>query len=245
MARPVVDLPHPDSPTRPSVSPFLTWKRNAVNGLHRADFLLEDDALRQRKVHDQIANIEQRRSPFAVTELAAPVRLLSPSFTHLLSGAPRSELRHLRLKLLPRTSTRCSGSGPTSMQRRPLLLALLSRIVTSRHEWAHIGQIDQVWRKTANRFEFFLVPGIESRNRLHQTDGVRMARIREDFFGRGCFDDRPGIHDLNAIGHAGHHPHRVGDHDHAGVALCLQDCASGRESGPESSRRARSSVRRQ
>src|SRR5215216_3490504 len=25
MARPVVDLPHPDSPTRPSVSPGLTW----------------------------------------------------------------------------------------------------------------------------------------------------------------------------------------------------------------------------
>jgi hypothetical protein len=33
----VVDLPQPDSPTSPSVSPRITSKRDAVDGLHGAD----------------------------------------------------------------------------------------------------------------------------------------------------------------------------------------------------------------
>ena len=36
MARPVVDLPQPDSPTRPSVSPFEDVEADARHGVHLA-----------------------------------------------------------------------------------------------------------------------------------------------------------------------------------------------------------------
>jgi hypothetical protein len=50
MARPVVDLPQPDSPTRPRVSPFLT--ENEMSST--AHLPLQDDALGDREVHLQM-----------------------------------------------------------------------------------------------------------------------------------------------------------------------------------------------
>ena len=44
MQRAIVDLPQPDSPTTPSVSPSRSVKRDAVDRLDRGDLLLEDDA---------------------------------------------------------------------------------------------------------------------------------------------------------------------------------------------------------
>ena len=41
ISRPVVDLPQPDSPTRPSVSPCAHVEVDAVDGLHGADLALE------------------------------------------------------------------------------------------------------------------------------------------------------------------------------------------------------------
>ena len=74
-------------------------------------------------------------------------------------------------------------------QRRVLLLALLARIVAARHERAHVRQIDQVRRQAADRLELLLARRVEPRDRLHQSDRVRMARIGEDLFGRRRFDD--------------------------------------------------------
>ena len=44
--RPAVDLPQPDSPTRPSVSPRRDVEGDAVDRLDRADLAPEEDALR-------------------------------------------------------------------------------------------------------------------------------------------------------------------------------------------------------
>ena len=41
-ARPTVDLPQPDSPTSPSVSPRRMLKRDVVDGLDVADLAVED-----------------------------------------------------------------------------------------------------------------------------------------------------------------------------------------------------------
>ena len=59
MQRAIVDLPQPDSPTTPSVSPFLHRERHAVDGLHGRDFLLEDDPARDREVLLQVLDDEQ------------------------------------------------------------------------------------------------------------------------------------------------------------------------------------------
>ena len=54
-----VDLPQPDSPTTPSVSPWRTVKRDVVDGLHGSDLLLEDDAAGDREVLLQVLDDEQ------------------------------------------------------------------------------------------------------------------------------------------------------------------------------------------
>src|SRR3979411_2882862 len=78
IARPVVDLPHPDSPPRPSVSLFSTEKHipprpaqeaerlalldeeiDPVYRAYRADLALEDDPLRKREVHLQRFDVEE------------------------------------------------------------------------------------------------------------------------------------------------------------------------------------------
>ena len=60
-----VDLPQPDSPTTPSVSPASSSKRDPVDGPDRADLLLEHDALRDREVLDQVRDLQDRLEPLA------------------------------------------------------------------------------------------------------------------------------------------------------------------------------------
>ena len=59
MQRAIVDLPQPDSPTTPSVSPSRRVKRDAVDRLHGRDLLLEDDPARDREVLLQVLDDEQ------------------------------------------------------------------------------------------------------------------------------------------------------------------------------------------
>ena len=44
MQRPVVDLPQPDSPTRPSVSPAAISKLTPIDGVHLIDLAREQAA---------------------------------------------------------------------------------------------------------------------------------------------------------------------------------------------------------
>ena len=57
--RPVVDLPHPDSPTSPSVSRRFTVEGDAGHGGHRADRASED-AAPDREVLDEVGGDQQR-----------------------------------------------------------------------------------------------------------------------------------------------------------------------------------------
>ena len=43
IARPTVDLPQPDSPTSPTVSPFLIVKRDVVDRADVADVAVENE----------------------------------------------------------------------------------------------------------------------------------------------------------------------------------------------------------
>src|SRR3954468_7613974 len=103
-----------------------------------------------------------------------------------------------------------------------LLLALFTSVIASWNERAHIGKINKIRWKSADRLKPFLGPGIESRNRLHQPGGIRMTWVGEDLFRARRFDNVPGIHYLNSVGYTGHDSHRVGDHDDTGAALYLE-----------------------
>ena len=65
ISRAVVDLPQPDSPTIPSVSPCMHVEDDAVDGVHRADLLLEEDPVGDREV------LARGRGPRAAAPLIA------------------------------------------------------------------------------------------------------------------------------------------------------------------------------
>ena len=58
-ARPVVDLPQPDSPTTPRVSPGVEGEAHAADGLDVADRAAQQPAAPDREVHDEVADVEQ------------------------------------------------------------------------------------------------------------------------------------------------------------------------------------------
>ena len=58
--RPVVDLPQPDSPTRPRLSPAFRSKLDAVDGLDDLPGPAQTGGLLDREVHLQVADLQQR-----------------------------------------------------------------------------------------------------------------------------------------------------------------------------------------
>ena len=66
-----VDLPLPDSPTRPSVSPPADAEADPVDGPHPVDLAVDQQAALDREVLDQVGDLEQR---LALLTPAPPAR---------------------------------------------------------------------------------------------------------------------------------------------------------------------------
>ena len=80
MQRPVVVLPQPDSPTRPSVSPLRIVKLMPSTAFTWPTVARNQRALGHREVHFQVANREQdRRLGDAPFRMRASVRALCPA----------------------------------------------------------------------------------------------------------------------------------------------------------------------
>ena len=62
-ASPVVDLPQPLSPTRPSVSPRLQREAHAVDRLDGRDLALDHDALHEREMHLEVLDAQDLVAP--------------------------------------------------------------------------------------------------------------------------------------------------------------------------------------
>jgi hypothetical protein len=60
IVRPRVDLPQPDSPTRPSASPWVSVKLTPSTALTVPDLAAEEDALLYREMRPQIADFQER-----------------------------------------------------------------------------------------------------------------------------------------------------------------------------------------
>ena len=61
MLRPVVDLPHPLSPTRPRVSPLSTREGNVVDGVDVPDLLRENYAALDREILLEVGDLDEQR----------------------------------------------------------------------------------------------------------------------------------------------------------------------------------------
>ena len=59
MVRQSVDLPQPDSPTRPSVSPGRDVEADVVDRPHRADLAVDQQPRLDREVLDEVVDLEQ------------------------------------------------------------------------------------------------------------------------------------------------------------------------------------------
>ena len=60
IARHSVDLPQPDSPTSPSVSPSLRVRLTPSTARTRADLAVDHDARLDREVLDEVGHLQQR-----------------------------------------------------------------------------------------------------------------------------------------------------------------------------------------
>ena len=118
MQRAIVDLPQPDSPTTPSVSPSRTVKLTPSTAFTARDLLLEDDPARDREVLLQVLDDEQlvaepsSASHVAAGSAASAASAIVPasSFAASRSFVSSSRWQALQVRRLVRRPAASSGS---------------------------------------------------------------------------------------------------------------------------------------
>ena len=138
MQRASVDLPQPDSPTMPSVSPCRTSNDDAVDRLDAADLLLEDDAAVHREVLLDVGHLQDRRRSYDVPRSGRPGghQLGAARVARGLIQVARHEVRAVRQRL---------------ERRRRLVPADLHHVRAARVEPAALRRVEQARRRAGNR----------------------------------------------------------------------------------------------
>ena len=169
-SRPSVDLPQPDSPTMPSVSPRADLERDAVDRVHvLARPRGGRDVDRDREVLDEVdaPRGARARSPAAVTRSPAPARRRATRPAGQAAPPGRDGTRPSgpgRLaRAAPAASRRArSGAGSGARTRQP------------------VGGSQQRRRRAGNRREPADARPVDARDRAEQPPGVGMLRVAED-----------------------------------------------------------------
>src|SRR3990172_8687147 len=191
MQRPVVDLPQPLSPTRPTVSPRLTLKLMWWTAVLWAIFRW------RRKPAVTGKYIFRWRTSRSVspetawpTVLGAPLVSVAiarwPPFRHVHPAGGVVVLRH-------------------QLQRRELFFATVDAEGAARVERAAGRQVDEVGRRALDRHQLLARRLVQLRHRVQQAERVGVARVAVDLLGGGGLDDLARVHDVDAVGVAGDH----------------------------------------
>ena len=232
MQRAMVDLPQPDSPTTPSVSPLRHGEGDAVDRLDAADLLLEDDAAGNREVLLEVLDLEQRlrrSAPFDST-------IRAPPSCHRPAASPRSPESCSRWQ-----ATRCSE--PLSTPRARPSARSVERIAAAQVEATAAGRVQERRRRAGDRLQLGAVRG-QPRKRAEQSPGVRVLGLVEDLR-VGALLGRPGgVHHEHVVGRLGDDAEVVGDQDDRRCRSRAGARSSASGSAPGWSRRAPSSARR-
>ena len=170
--RPRVDLPQPDSPTRPTVSPLRCLRLTPSTAFDRGDLALEHPTL-DRELLDEVADLDEHRLSSS----------LSPS--HTASSAPCGPAR-------PR---RAVGSSLRQMSR-----SFSTRARQRAAKRQPDGQIDERWNDPGDRVEF-VDETAEHRNRADQPLRVGVFRFLEDRAYVGLLDDLARVHHGDPVRH--------------------------------------------
>src|SRR5580704_6689146 len=195
IVRPSVDLPQPDSPTRPTVSPFLMSRSTPSTAWTCATVLWRTPEVIGNHV---LSPRTDRRGDAAVHARLSCACATSGTF-ELHTG-----LRD------PARSQLCLTDA---VEHRSVTRAALHLELASWVKRAAGGKIDQVRWEPLDRFERFMSLGVESRNRPQEGPRVRMLGMREHIDGWAGLDHAPRVHHHHALAHAGHNAQVVRDED--------------------------------
>ena len=171
MQRPVVVLPQPDSPTRPSVSPARDVEADAVDRVHLADARARADRRSIGKCLTQVADAQSRR-------LGHGTPLLSTACTRPRGRArPRLQRRHACARRRPSRS--CSAAAKRQPGGGSSRLGTVPGIASSR--------------------VLVLGGAVDARHRAEQALRVGMRGLREQRLDRRLLDHLAGIHHHDAL----------------------------------------------
>src|SRR5262245_23101186 len=197
--RPTVDLPQPDSPTRPRVSPRLIVKltpstaKTVPTRRCKSPFRIGKYFLRSRT-----------SSTIALgSGIAIPIKFARPP-----AGGPMAWALLFVIGIL--------------------VAAAVVGVRAARRENAAGGQIAQCGYHAGNfleaiRIVFGLPPHKgKPRDRCNQPVRIRMLRSRKQLFDRRLLNLAPGIHHDHALRHFRHDAEVVGNEDYRGPELALQ-----------------------
>ena len=223
---PDVVLPEPDSPTSPSVSPRRIVELDAVDGFdvgRRA-------ATAARRESENISRDRRRRRASSLTQRLPPAarsRRRSAAALRRVrrrgSSARRGRSRNRRAAPVRRRSA--SGSGSAARTRSPAAGEEIRRLAFDRHEPPVLAVV-------------------QPRQRRQQPLRVRHPRTAKICSADAVFDHVAAVHHQHVLADFGDHAEVVRDQHDRRPGLAAASRSSVRASGPESSRRARSSARR-
>src|SRR5215510_15024825 len=175
--RPSVDLPQPDSPTRPRVSPALISRSTPSTACTWPTV---------RCSTPEATGNHILRSVTATSGSLAVHAIESCLGTAVASGTLelRPGLRHPTGRTLRVADLE---------QRRHVPAALLDPEGTPRVERAADRQVDEVRGQALDRLQRLVALGVEARDRAQQGPRVWMLRVGEDVRGRPGLDDLAGV----------------------------------------------------
>ena len=214
IVRPSVDLPQPDSPTSPSVSPSLTAKLTSSTACTCATsrcsspfrigkYFLTCLTSRSGVSPDSLASLEDGHAA-----AAEPPEIVSSRWSRLNSTSSQQRSR------CPGVPTRFSSAG--------FLLALLERVRAARPELAAFRQVDERGRAALDRVQALGPRPVETRDRAEQAPRVRHLRVVEDIPLRTALDDTAGVHDDDLVCDFRDHAEVVRDEDDGRVEVVFE-----------------------
>ena len=238
IARPVVDLPQPDSPTRPSVSPAQHVEADARHRVDLAARCGRPGTRRRGPRRAAATSSGSRRWAVPVPAIRPPPRRVPTARARRRVDRCRgrgrrrrpgcARARRCRLGCRPGTSSvrvargrrpRCSGGSSVA--------ALVLRVRAARREPAARRRVDEVGRAAADDRRAGCGSGRRASGSTCSSAsvyGIRM--LANSARGRRLLDDLAGVHHGDLVGAAGDDAEVVGDEDHRHVALALLLAAS-------------------
>src|SRR5581483_11742339 len=198
--RPSVDLPQPDSPTRPSVSPRATSRSTPSTARSSSGGSRRTRAAALRRSGKCIASPRTSSSGSGTGQHRLAPRVLGAVLVVDAGGrAPAAE----------------------RLQREETAGAVVPGERAARVEAAARRRSRRVRRRPRNRGQT-LADELEVGNRAEESERVRVARLAEDLLHRAGLDDLPGVHHRDPPAGLRDHREVVRDEDDAEAELLAE-----------------------